>query len=93
MKKDKNKTQVIFKMENETDGEACIAFFPEVTRDCLHHNCKMIECYAHIGQHSEACIEYFNECRQSTEKEYKDLFNELENEFGYNLEIVKDITE
>jgi hypothetical protein len=37
-----------------------------------------ILCYAHIGQHSEASVAYFDECRRATEEESKELRAEVE---------------
>jgi hypothetical protein len=68
-------TRVIFKM---SDGE-CIAFL----LDC-EANYRNVLCYMHVGQHSEASIGFFQECKLATEEEYKDLREELES-IGYRL--------
>ena len=45
--------------------------------------------YAQIGQHSECSESFLREsCRKATEKEYKELFNELTNLVGYNLNVL-----
>jgi len=82
MKKDNFKTKVVFRKFK--DGEI-IALFPFETQnyknDCLS--------YMHLGQHSEASYFYCIQIsKPATEKEYKDLFNEL-SEIGYNLQIIK----
>lgn len=61
-------TRVIFKM---SDGE-CVAFL----LDCPA-NLGNVLSYMHIGQHGEASIEFFNDCKLATEGEYKDLLVEL----------------
>lgn len=33
--------------------------------------------YAHVGQHSVCCTNYFNECEPATEEQYIPLLNEL----------------
>ena len=82
------KTKVLF-LVNETDlvtemdGVDVYAFFPEL--DELGDCCLS---YAHIGQHSACCWNYANESRLATENEYKDLYKELTELVGYDLEIV-----
>ncbi len=44
--------------------------------------------YAHVGQHTTACIEYFMECEPATPEQYKSLAQELES-IGYNLTILQ----
>ena len=85
MKKDKQKTQVVFYIEtgNGTDNETPFAYFINEKADQRGNN----TCYAHIGQHSACSPEYIKECRKATEQEYKDLAEELES-IGYNLEIL-----
>lgn len=68
-------TRVIFKMS----GDECVAFLV----DC-EASAGSILCYMHVGQHSEADIGFFQECRLATEEEYKDLREELES-IGYRL--------
>jgi hypothetical protein len=70
-------TRVIFKM---SDGE-CVAFL----LDCPANYGNVLS-YMHVGQHGEACIEFFNDCKLATEEEYKDLREELES-IGYRLYI------
>ena len=67
--------EVIFKKDRES-GDV-VAFFPETMwdRSC---NPGMIMSYEHAGQHGEASLEYFHECRPCPEEEYADLLHELE---------------
>ena len=83
MKKDTNKTKVIFFYHQANND--LFAFFPEI-----HESQDMKLCYSHVGQHSECSYEYTDECRPATKEEYKDLATELTN-IGYNLEI-KEVT-
>lgn len=70
----KEKYPVIFKKSR--DGEI-LAFFPQTVKDgsCNPGN---IMCYAHVGQHDEASLDFFHECKPCTEEEYADLLTELE---------------
>jgi hypothetical protein len=68
-------TRVIFKI---SDGE-CVAFL----LDCPANYGNVLS-YIHVGQHGEASIEFFSECKLATEEEYKDLREELES-IGYRL--------
>ena len=61
------------------------AFLPDVDV-----NRGMIMCYAHIGQHSEASLDYYREGRPATPKEYASLKRELTG-IGYKLQVVKRI--
>ena len=82
-----DRIKVIFRKELE-DGDI-IAVFPE-----LPSNEDMMVCYAHIGQHSEMSLGYYNENTiPATPKEYKDLKAELENIVGYSLEVVTELSE
>lgn len=83
MKKDVEKTDVIFRKEK--DG-TIIAIFPHNVWD-LNGN---VGCYAHLGQHGGAS---YNWCIEKTKlakpEEYMDLFRELTQYYGYNLRILK----
>lgn len=84
--KDNHKTEVTFYKaiyDTDDDTEIIAVFYPKLG------NSNNYECYAHLGQHS-ICSESFlaRFCRKATEMEYKELFNELENSVGYNLEII-----
>lgn len=70
-----SETRVIFKM---SDGE-CVAFL----LDCPANSGNVLS-YMHVGQHGEASLDFFRECKLATEEEYKDLREELES-IGYRL--------
>jgi hypothetical protein len=81
------KTKVKFLVHESlepNDPHDVFAYFPEETAD--QHNNKLS--YAHIGQHSACHPDYAKESRAATPEEYKDLYNELVNSVGYDLEIV-----
>lgn len=84
MEKDKEITEVIFR--KESDGEI-VALFPYIPEfrwlSCM--------CYAHVGQHCTATLNYIYDTKPATPEEYHDLFNELENQVGYNLKVIKRI--
>ena len=50
----------------------------------------MIGCYAHVGQHSDASLDYYREGRLATPEEYTDLKTELES-IGYQVKVIKRI--
>jgi len=79
-----SKTKVQF-LYNETENDL-FAFFPEEIANRATRN-KLS--YSHIGQHSECSQEYANESREATKEEYLDLYKELTNIVGYDLQIVK----
>ena len=80
------KEPVIFKKDRK-DGTV-IAFFPETLRDgsC---NPGYLMSYVHDGQHGEASIDYFRECRPCSEEEYADLLTELEGIYTDGLRVLK----
>jgi hypothetical protein len=86
MKKDDFITEVIFrKVKSGSDKGTIEAFFPY---DIADHKGN-ITCYAHVGQHSGACWDYFLfRTIPANESEYNDLKSELES-LGYNLKVVK----
>lgn len=71
------KTIVIFRKESNGD---IVAFFPYEIADLT--GC--IACYAHVGQHSAAALEYYRETRPCTLAECADLMTELQS-IGYEL--------
>lgn len=79
---DKDITEVVFKKTK--DGEI-IAFFPYI--DGTNYDTMMS--YMHVGQHSEANLNYYHECKTAAPEEYKPLYDELENIIGYNLKVIK----
>lgn len=47
------------------------------------------DCYTHNGQHNTCSLNFLREkCKKATEKEYSDLYNELEKSVGYNLNVI-----
>ncbi len=83
MKKDDFKTDVIFRIAKR--NKTPFAFFPYVISDYKGN----ITAYAHIGQHSGACWEYFPQNTvPAKEIDYMPLKRELES-IGYNLNIIK----
>ena len=86
MKQDEFKTDVIFrKVKSGIDKNIIEAFLPYDISDMKGN----ITCYAHFGQHSGACWEYYlQNTVPAKENEYKALKSELES-IGYNLNIVK----
>ncbi len=86
MKKDKEKTDVIFRIDTKGDFKGTVfALLPHNVISYFGN----VQSYQHIGQHSG--VDY-NHCirtsRPATKKEYKDLKKEMEG-FGYNFNIVK----
>lgn len=67
------KVKVIFRKTR--DGEV-VAFFPDTygSRDV---NPGMIMSYAHVGQHGEASIGFYQECRKCDPDDYRGLLAEL----------------
>ncbi len=83
MKKDKFKTDVIFRKAKEDNQIE--AFFPYDIANMKGN----ITCYAHLGQHSSACYDYLLfRTIPAKEFEFNDLKKELES-IGYNLNIIK----
>lgn len=86
MKRDKEKTTVIFrKWKVQTDPGDIIALFPWVEES--PGRCSSFE---HVGQHGRA--DYCGVIRlttPATPAEYADLKRELEQYYGYNLTIRK----
>ena len=68
------KVKVIFRKEKNpyTNDYDVIAFMPE-----LKANYGKIVCYARLGQHGEADLEYYQNTIKANESEYKQLLNEL----------------
>ena len=64
------KLKVIFRKDKQC-GDV-IAFLPELTA-----NRGNILCYQHIGQHGEACLDYYWSTEKASENEYADLLKEL----------------
>lgn len=72
------KTTVIFYKE----GNEVLAVFPY---DQPRHG--QVACYAHIGQHSAASVEFVEKLKRAKKVEYSALKNELER-IGYKLNVL-----
>ena len=79
----KTKTIVIFKKDPQNHNEV-IAFMPYEICNWQGY----FTCYAHVGQHSTTCDQYFRQCRTAIQEEYEPLLNELIS-IGYNVEVKK----
>jgi hypothetical protein len=84
MEQDTDETRVVFRVFKGKDGGDVLALFPDI--DAGWGRC---ESYQHVGQHGGAdythCI---TRTRPARPEEYKALFEELENGFGYRLRVV-----
>lgn len=82
-----NLTKVVFYEEpNEYTGEIDIlAVFP----DGINKYTGCIECYSHVGQHSEAHPDYISELKKAdiNSPEVVSLIAELVKLFDYNLDV------
>ena len=86
MKKDKYKTDVVFRVLTIGDITEVTAFFPHNVETMEGH----VGCYTHCGQHGAADYRYcVSKSRLATKAEYADLKKELETGFGYNFNIIK----
>ena len=82
MKKDTELTKVKFLID--VNGGTVFALFPD---QVYARDPKIVTCYTHIGQHSACSLSYASECKEATVKQYADLYYELTNCIGYNLDI------
>lgn len=78
------KTKVCFYVE--TSAHQILAVFPK-ERFSIDPSIKLIRCYAHIGQHSNASPAYFRNLPLASVEQYTPLKMELES-IGYDLEIL-----
>ena len=74
------KTKVIFLYNEENDD--LFAFFPEEI-----HNGETKTAYSHIGQHSSCSLDHVAESREATFCEALELYKELTDLVGYDLEV------
>jgi hypothetical protein len=72
-------TRVIFKMSRWNDWKECVAFL----LDCPANDGYILS-YMTVGQHGEASMGFFQECKPATEEQYQDLYKELTS-IGYRL--------
>lgn len=85
MKTKKDITKVVFRKFR--DGQI-IALFPGIAWNAAGDLCS----YMHIGQHGPASPLLVYDTKPATEQEYKPLFDELTQYFGYVLKVCKRIT-
>lgn len=79
------KLKVIYR--KDSDGKVT-AFMPE-----LPANYGKIVCYAHMGQHSEASIEYYHSTETALPSEYEPLHKELKAIYNdYELSVKRRLT-
>ena len=69
---DHNQDKVVFLVHPDAPGEV-FAYFPDYAADRQGNYMS----YAHIGQHSACSPAYAQESRPATEREYKELYDEL----------------
>ena len=94
MIQDTEKTNVQFYLATYDANESDEQPYKEVLAVFVDEKIKgvkevIFECYVSLGQHS-TCSESFlaEKCRKATKEEYQDLFNELTNSVGYNLNVL-----
>ena len=75
------KVKVIFR---KTKSGEVIAFFPE-----FHVQRGNIMSYMHIGQHSEASLDFYYNTKKASAQEYESLFNELKTIYDDCVLVVK----
>jgi len=63
---------VIFRMEGKGADRNCVAFFPYEAA-----NYGYLGCYAHLGQHAESDLGYYQTTKAAKESDYADLLSEL----------------
>ena len=77
-----NRMDILFRKDRKTNE--VVAFIPESTVNYGH-----ILSYMHIGQHSEASLQYYWETVKATEEEYKPLLKELKSIYDDEALIIK----
>ena len=81
-----DKVKVIFRKVKSGDFNGdIIAFFPELPATFGN-----MVCYEHIGQHGEACIDYYyNDTVHANPKEYAELYRELQRIYDDVILVIK----
>lgn len=77
-----NRMDILFRKDRKTNE--VVAFIPESTVNYGH-----ILSYMHIGQHSEASLQYYWETVKATEEEYKPLLKELKSIYADEALVIK----
>ena len=97
MELDKHKTKVKFYIatykdskDDEQPFKEVLAVFVDEQKDYdLISKEIYFNCYVHLGGYSICSKSFLAEhCKKATEIQYKELFNELTNNFGYNLKLI-----
>ena len=74
--------------DDEQPTKEVLAVFTDEVQAVVNGE-KHLLCYAHLGQHCECSVAFIKEsCKEATEDEYKELFNELTNKVGYKLQVL-----
>jgi len=85
------KTKVKFYI-NDTDKnfdpDVFAVFLNDIIDDVLIGNTDFFDCYQHVGQHGQCHIDYIKESKVATKEQYQDLYDELTNLVGYDLEVL-----
>ena len=79
---DGNRMDILFRKDRKTNE--VVAFIPESTVNYGH-----ILSYMHIGQHSEASLQYYWETVKATEEKYKPLLKELKSIYADEALVIK----
>jgi len=86
MKKDKQKTDVVFRIDTTKDFKGIV--FALLPHECCDYKGN-VTTYQHVGQHSGADYSHcIRTSRPATKKEYNDLKKEMEIHYGYNLNVI-----
>lgn len=78
----KQKCCIVYKESNDD----LFAFFPEM--NAYDDDSGFKTSYSHIGQHSACGTGYFKECKDATFPKAFELYKELTEQVGYNLEMI-----
>ncbi len=81
--------RVTYRIARNGNPDTLTAILPDIPANPGH-----FVCYAHIGQHSEGSLGWYQSTRRATETEYKALARELESIYApdYALRIVQRIS-
>jgi hypothetical protein len=81
------KTKVVFLFHWPND---LFAYFPEETHGYNGYRYDLKTSYSRVGQHGSCAPEYAHESRLATKEEYQELYNELTDSVGYDLDVIQD---
>ena len=90
MEKDNFKTTVIFRKDKSNKyADNITAVFPYLVQG---GSVPLMECYAHVGQHGSCSYDwYLQDTKPAKPDEYASLKRELEDNYGYDLDIKQKI--